>query len=142
MRLAVAVVTSLLLAVGVEVTPANLSDTVSVAVTTAAAREAPGTRSNFVLLWNRNIRTTPIGHGVEACVKVGRRGGFLGASLLSCDLTLVLPLGKVTATGIVHGFRRYTLVITGGTGAYLTAQGPLFVRSVTGDGVRRLTFQL
>lgn len=126
---------------GQEPNPTAPPERVSVAVTTASARDTPHTRANTLLLWNRNVRTTPIGHGVESCIKVGY-GGLLGDGILSCDLTLALPLGKLTATGIIHGFRRYTIVITGGTGAYVKAHGPLFVRSVTGDGVRRLTFSV
>lgn len=114
---------------------------VSVAVTTAAVRATEHTRTDLLLLWNRNERTTPIGHGVMGCVRAAS-GGVLGGGLLSCNLTLALPLGKLVASGIVHNMRRFTLVITGGTGVYKEASGPLFVRSVSGNGVRRLTFTL
>jgi hypothetical protein len=112
---------------------------VSVAVTTAAVRESRFTRTDALLLWNRNQRTTPIGHAIKACLKTGG-GAIFGKGVMTCTLVVSLPLGKVTASGIVHNLGRYTLVITGGTGAYRGATGPLFVRSVSGNGVRRLTF--
>lgn len=113
---------------------------VSIAVTVASVRDGPETRTDVLLLWNRNVRTTPIGHGVKACAKAGF-GGIVGGGLMSCTLTLHLPTGKVTASGIVHSLDRYTLVITGGTREYEGVSGPLFVRRV-GDGLRRLTFTL
>lgn len=113
---------------------------VSVALTTVAVRYSFDTRVNVNLLWNRDERTAPIGHSINSCLKVQGGGLLGGGGLHACTLTVVLPLGKVTASGIIHTFRRYTLVITGGTGAYERAVGPLFVRSVTGDGVRRMTF--
>lgn len=113
---------------------------VSVAVTTIAVRETSHTRTDVLLLWNRNERTTPIGHAIKACIKAGS-GDILGGGLMSCSLTLSLPLGKLTAAGIVHSLARYTLVITGGTGVYEGTTGPLFVRREA-DGVRRLTFAI
>lgn len=114
---------------------------VSVAVTTASVRVTIGTRSDVLLLWNRNERTTPIGHALKSCIRA-RSLDVFGEGLMGCTMTLSLPLGKITASGIVHNLRRYTLVITGGTGVYQGVTGPLFVRSETGAGVRRLTFTL
>jgi hypothetical protein len=134
---AVIIVIALLLVVG-----ASAQDgpgVVSVAVTTAAVRETPTTRTDALLLWNRNQRTLPIGHAIKACIKSGS-GAIFAGGLMTCTLVVELPLGKVTATGVVHNLRRYTFTVTGGTGAYRNASGPLFVRSAAGDGVRRLTF--
>ena len=111
---------------------------VSVAVTAIGVEESRDMRTDLLLLWNRNVRSRPIGHGLKACIKT-RQGDLRGGGLMSCTLTLSLPRGKVSAAGIVHNINRYTLVITGGTGVYATASGPLFVRRV-GDGIRRLTF--
>jgi hypothetical protein len=140
MKLA-AVMLALLLSVGVSGALAQDGSTgvVAVAVTTAAVRETNATRTDALLLWNRNERTLPIGHAVKACIKSGT-GAIFGDGLMTCTLVVELPLGKVTATGLIHNLRRYTLVVTGGTGAYAGARGPLFVRSVSGNGVRRLTF--
>lgn len=113
---------------------------VSITITAAAVRDGWETRTDVLLLWNRNIRTTPIGHGVKACIKAGS-GGILGNGILNCNLTLVMPTGKITAAGTVHDLGRYTLVLTGGTGEYEGVTGPLFVRRV-GDGARRLTFRV
>lgn len=139
----VAVATGILVAViaAVGITNARTSshNHVTVSVTTVSVRDRSETRVDTLLLWNRNERVGPIGHAVKSCVK-GGSGGILGGGIMSCDLVVSLPLGKVVATGIVHNLRRYTLTITGGTGRYLKAKGPLFVRSVSGDGVRRLTF--
>lgn len=142
MRLAAVAAIALLTAAGIATQVGfgqRAPDRVSVSVTTADVRESTSKRTDVLLLWNLNVRNAPIGHAVKACIKAGS-GGLLGGGLLSCDLTISLPLGKVTATGIVHNLRRYTLVVTGGTGAYANAHGPLFVRSTTGNGVRRLTF--
>lgn len=114
---------------------------VSVAVTTAAVRISGDTRTDVLLLWNRDIRTSPIGHAVKACIRAGA-GGVLGSGLMSCNLTVSLPLGKVVAAGVVHSLQRYTLVTTGGTGVYRRVSGPLHVRSITGDGVRRMIFYI
>ena len=111
---------------------------VSIAITAIGVEESRDMRTDLLLLWNRNVRSSPIGHGLKACIKT-RQGDLRGGGLMSCTLTLSLPKGKVSAAGIVHNINRYTLVITGGTGVYATASGPLFVRRV-GDGVRRLTF--
>lgn len=114
---------------------------VRLAVTTADVRETPDLRTDVLLLWNRDERNTPIGHAVKSCVKVGT-GGILGhGGILSCSLTLSLPLGKVTAAGVIHHFYNYTLVLTGGTGIYEGASGPLFVRR-DAEGVRQMTFKV
>ena len=141
MKLAVALI--ILIATGLAGAQTVTSATpkvVSIAVTTALVRDGAETRSDTLLLWNRNERDRPIGHAVKSCIKTGS-GGILGNGVMSCVLVLSLPLGKVVATGIVHDVSRYTLTITGGTGVYRGARGPLFVRRVA-DGVRRLTFSI
>lgn len=118
---------------------AQQKENVSVAVTTVAVKETEHTRTDVLLLWNRNQRSTPIGHGIKACIK-GGTGGILGGGIMSCTLNIILPLGKISSSGVIHNLARYTLVLTGGTGVYEGVSGPLFVRRV-GDGVRRLTFR-
>lgn len=145
MKRAIAVWLACLLAPAVIITAVALAQNqqpavVSVSVTAAAVRDGTETRTDVLLLWNRNIRSTPIGHAVKSCVK-GGRGGIFGNGLMSCVLTLNMPEGKVIASGVVHGLDRYTLAITGGTGSYVDARGPLFVRRI-GDGLRRLTFRV
>lgn len=141
MKFAVALIVSLIILAVVGAAAAQDPSTpapVSLAVTTAAVRDGFETRTDVLLLWNRNIRTTPIGHGIKACIK-GGSGGIRGGGIFSCSLTLHMPRGKIVATGTIHDISRYTLVVTGGTGDYESAGGPLFVRRV-GDGVRRITF--
>ncbi len=113
---------------------------ISVAATTAAVRDGRETRADVLLLWNRNIRTTPIGNAVKTCVKFGS-GGISGGGLMNCVISLQMPNGKIVASGTVHDTSRYTLVTTGGTGEYEGVRGPLFVRRVA-DGVLRLTFTI
>ncbi len=113
---------------------------VSVAVTTANVNESFDLRSDTLLLWNRDERSTPIGHAVLTCAKVGS-GGILGGGVANCEMSISLPLGKVIASGISHGYNRFTMVITGGSGRYTSASGPLFVRRIAG-GVRRMTFSI
>lgn len=109
---------------------------VAVAATVASVRDGPETRVDKLLIWNRNIRTTPIGYAIRYCIKVQYYGDVMG-----CTMTISMPRGKVAATGVVHHEWRYTLVITGGTGVYLGVHGPLFVTRVA-DGVRRITFSV
>jgi hypothetical protein len=113
---------------------------ISVSATTVDVRESRNNRSDILLLWNTDVRDRPLGHAVIACVKVGS-GGLLGKGLMSCDMTIVMPLGKVTATGLIHSHRRFTLAVTGGTGRYKGANDVLFVRADS-SGVRRLTVRL
>jgi hypothetical protein len=116
------------------------SEQIKIAATVVDVRETDEMRTDLTLLWNKDLRSRPIGHGVLTCTKVGT-GGILGGGLLSCSGTYQLPLGKIAVQGILHGYNRYTLVITGGTARYKDASGTLFVRRVA-DGVRRLTFTL
>jgi len=112
---------------------------VSVQITTAQVTESTDLRADVLLVWNRDIRSTPIGHSVMSCVKVNS-GGLAGSDLKNCSMSVVLPLGKVIATGIVHSYNRFTLVITGGTRAYEGAHGSLVVTRHA--GVRRLVFSV
>lgn len=113
---------------------------IGLAATVVDVRETDEMRTDLTLLWNKNLRSRPIGHGVLTCTKIGS-GGILGGGISQCTATYQLPLGKIAAQGIIHGRGRYTLVITGGTARYKDASGTLFVRRVA-DGVRRLTFSL
>lgn len=139
MKLAVAFIVALAAVSVAGAQSANPPRTVSIAVTTALVRDGLETRSDTLLLWNRNERDRPIGHAIKSCIKVGS-GGILGNGVMTCTLLLSLPLGKVVATGIVHDIHRYTLTVTGGSGVYEGAHGPVFVRPVA-NGVRRMTFQ-
>lgn len=115
---------------------------ISVLLTTAAVRTTEHTRTDVLLIWNRQIRDSPIGNAIKSCIE-GGTGGILGKNgLMTCTLIVQLPLGKVAASGVIHNVRRYTLVTTGGTGIYEQVSGPLYVRSVAGDGVRRMTFSI
>lgn len=124
----------------IQATAAKRDQRISVAATVVDVRETEDMRTDLTLLWNRNIRHRPIGHGVLTCTKVGI-GGILGAGVSNCNGVYQLPLGKISTQGILHGYSRYTMIITGGTGVYKEASGTLFVRRVA-DGVRRLTFAL
>ena len=109
---------------------------IRVSTSTVDVRESSDTRSDVMFLWNREIRARPIGHAVLSCIALGS-GGLLGRGVWSCTAIYVLPLGKISASGEIHSFRRYTLVVTGGTGRYLGAAGFLFSRR-EGPGNHRL----
>ena len=117
---------------GAQATPVRISATLEV------ARVTNGARSDFLYLWNRNERATPIGHAVLTCARLGA-GGVLGRGIANCYMYLSLPLGKVTAAGLIHNFSRYTLVVTGGTDRYIGVRGPLFVRRVS-PGTQQVFF--
>lgn len=113
---------------------------ITLAATVVDVRESTDMRSDIVLLWNRTIRSRPVGHAVLTCAKVGT-GGVLGGGIWNCIGVYQLPLGKISTQGILHGYNRYTLVITGGTGRYKGVSGSLFVRRVA-EGQRKLIFSL
>jgi len=121
-------------------TPTAPSSRIAISATVADVREVFNNRSDILLLWNRDVRARPLGHAIVSCDELGE-GGIAGAGLEHCMATYVLPLGKITAQGIIHSRSRYTLVVTGGTGVYLGAQGHLFTRRI-GPGVKRIIFDL
>lgn len=140
--IAAAVISVLLIfALTIQFASAARSDNrISISATVVDVRESDDMRTDLTLLWNRDIRHRPIGHGAITCTKVGF-GGILGGGVSNCNAVYQLPLGKISTQGILHGYGRYTMVITGGTGIYKGVSGTLFVRRVA-DGVRRLTFKL
>lgn len=87
----------------------------------------------FMRLWQRPLRGTPIGHAFLACVYMGD-GGVFGGGVWSCQATYRMPLGYITAAGVLHNFRQYTLAVTGGTGLYSGQGGTSFTLRTT-DGV-------
>lgn len=106
-----AVVMLIIIAVGLLVASSNAQDpliaqeltqrkpqkeNVSVAITTVAVRESVHTRSDALLLWNRNQRSLPIGHAVKACIKTGS-GAIFGGGVMSCTLNISLPLGEAVS---------------------------------------------
>ena len=114
---------------------------ISITATTADARVLGAQRASIMRLWNRSVSATPIGHAVVVCTSLGI-GGVLGGGISSCDATYVLPLGKITATGVRHSGRHYSLVVTGGTGRYLGATGKVDRRPAEVPGQVRYIFQL
>lgn len=85
-----------------------------------------GSRRFVVMrIWTHPPTGLPIGHAVMNCVFVGR-GGLLGAGLWTCLTVYRMPLGYITAAGLLHSFKRYTLAVTGGTGVYAGAGGVVF----------------
>jgi hypothetical protein len=79
--------------------------------------------------------------------KVGVHGGTctvvrVGALLFHCVVTFTLPDGQITAQGLVTpDLAEEQVAVTGGTGAYTTAQGELTVLE-EGEGQSRYTFEL
>jgi Allene oxide cyclase barrel like domain len=79
--------------------------------------------------------------------KVGVHGGTctvvrVGALLFHCVVTFTLPDGHITAQGLVTpDLAEEQVAVTGGTGAYTTAQGELTVLE-EGEGQSRYTFEL
>ena len=79
--------------------------------------------------------------------KVGVHGGTctvvrIEALLLHCVVTFTLPDGHITAQGLVTpDLAEEQVAVTGGTGAYTTAQGELTVLE-EGEGQSRYTFAL
>lgn len=107
---------------------------ISITTTLEAVQRGPAAEARYFLLWNKNIRTRPIGHSLYGCERIDSIGR-------SCVATYVLPLGKIGASGMVHGFDSYTLIITGGTRRYLDADGTVTARRV-GPGTYALSFSL
>ena len=141
-RLIIAVtLTVLLVTLGASAQSNGAASVISVEATllsvTDTGREA---RSDLLLLWNRDVRPTPIGHAAISCRKF-HRDFAVGRNIYNCFGTYVLPLGKIAVQGIAHGLQRYTFVITGGTGAYVGKNGTMFSRRI-GPGTLRVSFRL
>lgn len=99
-------------------------------------------RSHYYLLWNRNVRTRPIGHAAMSCFHIFRSGDLTTASSFAqCVVTISLPLGKLSANGLIHTYARWTLIIVGGTNRYVAAAGPLFARRLS-PGTYSWTFKI
>lgn len=88
----------------------------------------------FMRLWQRSFVGAPIGHAFLACVYMGDGGVFGGKGVWNCQATYRMPLGYITAAGVLHNFRRYTLAVTGGTGIYEGQGGTSFTLRTT-DGI-------
>lgn len=97
-------------------------------------------RTDFYFLWNRSVRARPLGHAFLSCTDIGREGA-LGSGVAICTGTYVMPLGKLAVSGVQHRRTRYTLIVTGGTGAYLGKNGSLHVRRIA-PGAFNLRFRL
>ena len=113
---------------------------IEIASSLVSVRESEDVRTDILLLWNREVRTRPIGHAVVSCFEI-HAGGIAGDGFENCTAYYQLPLGKITAAGEIHARNHYTLVITGGSGAYKGAAGHLFTLRV-GPGLKRVTFNL
>ena len=100
---------------------------ISVTGTIATVRQHDRTYIAVYRLWNRTITGVPIGSAYIVCDILGT-GGVLGGGVSSCDATFHLPLGKITASGIRHATRHWSLIITGGTGRYVGAIGSVHRR--------------
>jgi hypothetical protein len=85
------------------------------------------------------IRTRKsIGTSYMFCVRVT-------ADVRQCGATFGLPEGVLTAQGVLHTDTRYSLTITGGTGAYLGFGGWVAIRQINPDAphpTAQLTFNL
>lgn len=140
MRLALAL--TILVALGLAGSSGTqTSGRISVTATTADARVLGYQRASIMRLWNRSVSSTPIGHAVIVCTRLGV-GGFLGGGVSDCKATFVLPRGKITAAGVRHSARHYSLVVTGGTGFYLGAIGKVDRRPAEVPGQVRYIFRL
>lgn len=128
-----------LLAVGVLLTisraEAQATGEISVTATVADARNRFGTTTTVLRLWNRSLTSVPIGHVFVVCHRLGA-GGVLGGGVSQCQATFQFPLGKLTASGIRHSLRHYTLVVTGGTRRYIGATGSVTRFPAAGGEVR------
>ena len=68
------------------------------------------------LLYNKGIRTTPIGHSDMVCTFTGNRSR-------QCNGTYSLPRGKIIVAGSVRYWEFYKLGISGGTDLYADVRG-------------------
>ena len=104
----------------------------------------------------RGVGPPPPGTGPPQEMKIGEDGGVCsvarialdGATTFHCVGTNSLPLGRITAQGLVtygpgEEFRRkpYSFAITGGTGKYRAARGAVTIQELSAEEVR-LTFRV
>jgi hypothetical protein len=68
------------------------------------------------LLYNKGIRTAPIGHSDMVCTYTGNRSR-------QCNGTYSLPRGKIIVSGSVRYWEFYKLAIIGGTDLYADVRG-------------------
>jgi hypothetical protein len=100
---------------------------ISVTATYATVRHHAHLHVEIFRIWKRSITGVPIGSAYVVCDELGT-GDVLGGGISSCQVTFHFPLGKITAAGIRHSVRHWSMVITGGTGIYLGAQGSVHRR--------------
>jgi hypothetical protein len=74
-------------------------------------------------LFNKRIRTRPIGRGTMSCTAVGGNGQ-------SCTATYFLPKGEIVTQGVITSRLIYELAVVGGTGLYSNVRGTLTVTSL------------
>lgn len=68
-------------------------------------------------VWSRHRSPVPIGNAFLNC------SGLMLGGVDECRLMLVMPLGKLTAYGVVHSLREMWLVVTGGSRFYRDTMG-------------------
>jgi hypothetical protein len=123
-------------------TPEKPSSRISVTATIADVHSTHEHRTDLLLLWNRDITNRPIGHAILTCVKVGI-GGILGSRTVSnCFASWNFPKGTITTQGALHGHYRYTMVVTGASGVYVTQPNGILFATRLGAGVQRMVFTL
>jgi len=72
-------------------------------------------------LYNRRVRSTPIGHAEIMCT-------LLSSTSRTCTATYFLPKGKIVVGGAIDGSRLlYESAVLGGTDLYANARGLLVV---------------
>jgi allene oxide cyclase-like protein len=111
--------------------------------------------SDLIDLPRRGVGPPPPGAGVPQEMKIGEDGGVCsiariagGATTYHCVGTNSLPLGRITAQGLVtYGpgedvrQKPYSFAITGGTGKYRAARGSITIEELNAVEVR-LTFRV
>ena len=75
-------------------------------------------------LFNKRIRSTPIGHSEYVCT-------FTTARTRACTVTIFLPKGRLMAGGSIQYQDLYELAVLGGTRLYDNARGTLTVVRTT-----------
>jgi hypothetical protein len=68
------------------------------------------------LLYNKGLRSTPIGHSDMVCTFTGNRSR-------QCNGTYSLPRGKIIVSGSVRYWEFYKIAIIGGTDLYADVRG-------------------
>ena len=75
-------------------------------------------------LFNKRIRSTPIGHADYVCT-------FVTSGTRSCMATIFLPQGRIIAGGSIRYPELHELAVLGGTRLYDNARGTLTVIRTT-----------